>query len=80
MRTLTGFPIPEKRPKYRSRAPNGRPADRERGKGSRWGTFLGVLVLGILNNLIRLMNVSPSLQGLVKGVIIVVAVLLQKKD
>jgi ribose transport system permease protein len=50
------------------------------GKGSIWGTFLGVLILGILNNIINLMNVSPYLQGLVKGLIIIIAVLLQKKD
>lgn len=50
------------------------------GKGSIWGTFLGVLILGILNNVINLMNVSPYLQGLVKGVIIITAVLLQKRE
>jgi ribose transport system permease protein len=50
------------------------------GKGSIWGTFLGVLILGILNNIINLMNVSPYLQGLVKGLIIIIAVLLQKKN
>lgn len=50
------------------------------GKGSIWGTFLGVLILAILNNIINLLNVSPYLQGLVKGVIIIVAVLLQKKE
>ncbi|MDB4894557.1 MAG: ribose transporter permease [Firmicutes bacterium] len=50
------------------------------GQGSIWGTFLGVLILGILNNMINLMNVSPYLQGLVKGMIIIIAVLLQRKD
>jgi len=50
------------------------------GKGKIVGTFFGVLVLGILNNMMNLMNVSPYLQGLVKGLIIIVAVLLQKKD
>lgn len=50
------------------------------GRGSVWGTFLGVLILGILNNIINLVNVSPYLQGLVKGIIIITAVLLQKKD
>lgn len=50
------------------------------GKGSIWGTFLGVLILAILNNMINLMNVSPYLQGLVKGMIIIIAVLLQRKD
>jgi ribose transport system permease protein len=50
------------------------------GKGKVIGTFLGILVLGILNNLMNMMNVSPYLQGLVKGLIIIIAVLLQKKD
>jgi ribose transport system permease protein len=50
------------------------------GKGSILGTLFGVLILGILNNMINLMNVSPYLQGLVKGCIIIIAVLLQKKD
>jgi ribose transport system permease protein len=50
------------------------------GKGKIIGTFFGILVLGILNNMMNLMNVSPYLQGLVKGLIIIVAVLLQKKD
>jgi len=50
------------------------------GKGKIIGTFIGVLILGILNNMMNLMNVSPYLQGLVKGLIIIVAVLLQKKD
>ena len=50
------------------------------GKGSIVGTFFGVLILGVLNNAINLMNVSPYLQGLVKGMIIIIAVLLQKKE
>jgi ribose transport system permease protein len=50
------------------------------GKGSILGTLFGVLILGVLNNMINLMNVSPYLQGLVKGCIIIIAVLLQKKD
>ncbi len=49
------------------------------GKGSIIGTFLGVLILGVLNNTLNLMNISPYLQGLVKGIIIIVAVLMQKK-
>ncbi|HWR43785.1 ABC transporter permease [Sporomusa sp.] len=50
------------------------------GKGTIIGTFFGVLILGILNNTLNLMNISPYLQGMVKGLIIITAVLLQKKE
>lgn len=50
------------------------------GRGKVIGTFFGVMILGILNNTMNLMNISPYLQGLVKGLIIIIAVLLQKKD
>ncbi|MBM7693491.1 ribose transport system permease protein [Peribacillus deserti] len=50
------------------------------GRGKIIGTFFGVLILGILNNMMNLMNVSPHLQGFVKGSIIIVAVLFQKRE
>lgn len=50
------------------------------GKGKIIGTFFGVLILGILNNTMNLMNVSPHLQGLVKGLIIIIAVVFQKRE
>ncbi|WP_246288839.1 ABC transporter permease [Bacillus haikouensis] len=50
------------------------------GRGKIIGTFFGVLILGILNNMMNLMNVSPHLQGFVKGLIIIVAVVFQKKE
>ncbi|MFC4620537.1 ABC transporter permease [Camelliibacillus cellulosilyticus] len=50
------------------------------GRGKVLGTFFGILILGIINNMMNLMNISPYLQGTVKGVIIVLAVLLQKKE
>ncbi|MCT2535430.1 ABC transporter permease [Aquibacillus koreensis] len=50
------------------------------GKGRVIGTFFGVLLLGVLNNMMNLMNISPHLQGLVKGLIIIVAVFFQKRD
>ncbi|QRG65332.1 ABC transporter permease [Brevibacillus choshinensis] len=50
------------------------------GRGKIIGTFFGVLILGVLNNMLNLMNISPYLQGLVKGLIIIAAVLLQKKE
>ncbi|MBP1970223.1 ribose transport system permease protein [Virgibacillus natechei] len=49
------------------------------GRGKIIGTVFGVLILGILNNMMNLMNVSPHLQGFVKGLIIVIAVLFQKR-
>ncbi len=50
------------------------------GRGKIIGTFFGVLILGILNNMMNLMNVSPHLQGFVKGLIIIVAVVFQKRE
>ncbi|QGU94660.1 ribose ABC transporter permease [Clostridium bovifaecis] len=50
------------------------------GKGTVLGTFFGILILGVLNNMMNLMNISPYLQGLAKGIIIILAVLLQKKE
>lgn len=51
----------------------------EGGRGNIFGTFVGVLLIGVLNNLLNLMNVSPFLQGTVKGLIIITAVLLQRR-
>lgn len=48
------------------------------GYGRLWGTFMGVLLLGLINNMLHLSNVSPYLQGVVKGLVILVAVLLQR--
>lgn len=50
------------------------------GRGSVWGTVIGALILGIINNMLNLMGVSPYLQGLVKGSVIIIAVLLQYKQ
>jgi len=50
------------------------------GRGKIIGTFFGVLILGVLNNMMNLMNVSPHLQGFVKGLIIIIAVVFQKKE
>lgn len=50
------------------------------GRGSVLGTFFGVLILGILNNMLTLMGVSPFLGGTVKGLIIIISVLVQRKE
>ncbi|MEX1056665.1 MAG: ABC transporter permease [Natronospirillum sp.] len=49
------------------------------GRGTIWGTVIGALILGIINNMLNLMGVSPYLQGLVKGAVILIAVLFQYK-
>ncbi|WP_394244171.1 ABC transporter permease [Vibrio astriarenae] len=49
------------------------------GKGSIWGTVVGAIILGIINNMLNLMGVSPYLQGTVKGLVILIAVLMQFK-
>ena len=48
------------------------------GSGTIGGTIVGVLVLGVVGNMLNLVGVSPYLQGLVKGLIIVAAVLIQR--
>jgi ribose transport system permease protein len=49
------------------------------GKGTLWGTVIGAIILGIINNMLNLMGVSPYLQGTVKGLVILIAVLMQFK-
>ena len=50
------------------------------GKGSIVGTVLGMLIIGVMNNLLTLCGVPPFLREACKGVIVIVAVLLQKKE
>ena len=47
------------------------------GRGSVRGTLFGVLILGIVTNLLQLRHLDPSLKGAVKGVVIIAAVLVQ---
>ena len=49
------------------------------GRGSIWGTLAGVFILGIIGNVLDLWSISAYLQGTVKGIIIIMAVLLQYK-
>jgi len=44
------------------------------GKGSIWGTFLGVLFIGLLSNGMVLKGISPFVQEVVRGLIILLAV------
>ena len=48
------------------------------GKGQVWSTVLGVLILGIVNNMLITANIDSNWQGCFKGVIILLAVLIQR--
>ncbi len=50
------------------------------GRGSIIGTVLGMLILAVMNNLLNLMGVPPFLREAFKGLIVIAAVLLQKRD
>lgn len=50
------------------------------GKGTIAGTVVGVLIIAVVNNLLNLLGVPPFLREAFKGVIVIVAVLLQKKE
>jgi ribose transport system permease protein len=48
------------------------------GRGSVLGTVVGVLLLGAISNMLIMQNVDPNIQGVVKGCIIIGAVLIQR--
>jgi len=48
------------------------------GKGSIGGTIVGTLIMGVLTNMLRLKNVDSNVEMMVKAVIIVLAVAVQK--
>ena len=50
------------------------------GKGSLIGAFIGMLIMGVMNNVLTTIGLPTFLTDAVKGVIIIFAVLLQKKD
>jgi len=50
------------------------------GRGSMIGTVIGVLIISIMNNGLDLLNVSSYYQQIIKGAIIVLAVLLDRKS
>ena len=49
------------------------------GEGSITGTLLGAFIIGVLNNGLNLLNVSSFYQQVVKGVVILLAVLLDRR-
>lgn len=54
------------------------------GRGTIWGTVLGAVIIGVLNNGLVLLDVSPFWQQVVKGIVILLAVIIdrlgEKKD
>jgi ribose transport system permease protein len=48
------------------------------GRGSIWGTVIGAIIIGVLNNGLVLLNVSPFWQQVVKGAVILLAVIIDK--
>ena len=50
------------------------------GKGKISGTIIGALIIGILSNALNLLNVSSYFQMIAKGVVILIAVLLDRKN
>lgn len=49
------------------------------GRGTIWGTIVGAIILGIINNMLNMLGVSPYLQGTVKGLVIIGAVYIQRQ-
>ena len=49
------------------------------GIGTVWGSIVGALIIGSLNTGLDLLNVSPFTQQVVKGVIIVVAIIIDER-
>lgn len=50
------------------------------GKGSAFNSLIGVFILGIIGNIMNLMNIAAYPQQVIKGIIIVIAVLCQGID
>ncbi|MCI0921943.1 ABC transporter permease [Sphingobacterium rhinopitheci] len=50
------------------------------GRGSVFFTLLGVFILGMIGNIMNLLDVTAYLQQLIKGIIIILAVLFQKRS
>ena len=48
------------------------------GVGSIWGTVIGALIIGVMNNGLTILGLSSFWQYVAKGVVIVLAVLLDK--
>ena len=49
------------------------------GRGRIWGTFVGVLIIAVLNNGLNILGVSSYYQSVVKAIVILIAVLSDRK-
>lgn len=49
------------------------------GRGSVWGTVVGILILQIIQNMLNMAGLSPYFQGVVKGIVIIASVYIQKQ-
>lgn len=49
------------------------------GIGNGYGSLVGCLIVGVLSNILNMLNVSPYMQQTVKGLIIILAVILDVK-
>ncbi|NNU92791.1 ribose ABC transporter permease [Geobacillus sp. NFOSA3] len=49
------------------------------GRGGVAGTLIGALIMSVLDNVLNLMNVSPFYQSIAKGLVILIAVLVDSK-
>ena len=49
------------------------------GIGTIWGAVVGALIIGVINNGMDLINISPFMQQVVKGVIIVLAIIIDER-
>ncbi|MDR1852422.1 MAG: ABC transporter permease [Propionibacteriaceae bacterium] len=49
------------------------------GVGTIWGAVIGSLFIGVLNNGMDLLNISPFMQLVVKGVIIIIAIIIDER-
>jgi simple sugar transport system permease protein len=50
------------------------------GRGGLAGTFVGVLIFGLLSDILQLQNIDSNVQLLMKGLIIVGTVLVQEQN
>ncbi len=49
------------------------------GRGTIWGTVVGCFMLQIIQNMLNMAGISPYLQGVIKGIVIICSVFIQKQ-